>query len=197
MSTEKKILAAACDVFIRKGMNGARMQEIADEAGINKALLHYYYRNKQLLFDAVFVSLAGKFFSGMMMKFDDIEDPATVIRLMVLSFTEMMKNNPFLPGFILGEINRDPQRLFKLFDNNGIEPQKFVFRFQRYMEQGVIVKMDARQLMVNILSMVIMPFVSAPLIRHLLYNNDKDGYDEFYESRGSEVADFVIKAIIK
>ena len=52
--TEGQILDAAKNVFQKKGMDGARMQEIADAAGINKAMLHYYYRSKQLLFEAVF-----------------------------------------------------------------------------------------------------------------------------------------------
>ena len=54
ISAETGILNAAKRIFQQKGMEGARMQEIADEAGINKALLHYYYRSKQLLFEAVF-----------------------------------------------------------------------------------------------------------------------------------------------
>ena len=53
-STEDKILEAAKNVFVTKGMEGARMQEIADEAGINKALLHYYFRSKERLFEAIF-----------------------------------------------------------------------------------------------------------------------------------------------
>ena len=55
-TSEKLILNAAENIFIKKGMDGARMQEIADEAGINKALLHYYFRNKQQLFEAVFMN---------------------------------------------------------------------------------------------------------------------------------------------
>ena len=54
LSTEKTILEAAKKVFLDKGFDGARMQEIADEAGINKALLHYYFRSKDKLFDAIF-----------------------------------------------------------------------------------------------------------------------------------------------
>jgi len=55
--TEKIILEAARQVFIRKGFDGARMQEIADEANINKALLHYYFRSKDKLFMAIFVEV--------------------------------------------------------------------------------------------------------------------------------------------
>jgi AcrR family transcriptional regulator len=60
-TTEQKILEAARQVFLKKGWNGARMQEIADEAGINKALLHYYYRSKDKLFEAVFNEIFTQF----------------------------------------------------------------------------------------------------------------------------------------
>ena len=58
--TEEKIFDAATDVFVEKGMDGARMQDIANHAGINKALLHYYFRTKDQLFNAVFEMIAGK-----------------------------------------------------------------------------------------------------------------------------------------
>ena len=60
--TEERIFDAATDVFTEKGMDGARMQDIANHAGINKSLLHYYYRSKDRLFDAVFEKIAGKMF---------------------------------------------------------------------------------------------------------------------------------------
>ncbi len=53
--TEEQILKAARKLFENKGFNGARMQEIADEAGINKSLLHYYFRSKEGLFDQIFL----------------------------------------------------------------------------------------------------------------------------------------------
>ena len=61
-TTEEKILEAARKVFVHKGMYGARMQDIADEAGINKALLHYYFKNKQKLFEEIFMEAAGQLF---------------------------------------------------------------------------------------------------------------------------------------
>ena len=60
--TEEKIFEAATEVFEEKGMDGARMQDIANHAGINKSLLHYYFRTKDHLFNAVFEKLAGKMF---------------------------------------------------------------------------------------------------------------------------------------
>uniref|UniRef100_UPI002600CD9D TetR/AcrR family transcriptional regulator n=1 Tax=uncultured Chitinophaga sp. TaxID=339340 RepID=UPI002600CD9D len=59
-NTEQLIIAAAKKIFFQKGLSGARMQDIADEAGINKAMLHYYYRSKDKLFDMVFQSAMGE-----------------------------------------------------------------------------------------------------------------------------------------
>ena len=61
-NTEQKILDAAKEVFQKKGMTGARMQEIADKAGINKALLHYYYRTKEKLFEKAFEAAFSLFY---------------------------------------------------------------------------------------------------------------------------------------
>ena len=60
-TTEEKILTAAKQVFLTRGMDGARMQDIADEAGINKALLHYYFRSKDQLFEKIFLEVAHAF----------------------------------------------------------------------------------------------------------------------------------------
>ena len=71
IQTEDKIFEAATEVFVSKGMDGARMQDIADHAGINKALLHYYYRTKDHLFNAVFEKIAGQMFKKFAPVFDE------------------------------------------------------------------------------------------------------------------------------
>jgi TetR/AcrR family transcriptional regulator len=63
-NTEQKILDAARKVFTRQGFAAARMDDIAQEAGINRALLHYYFRSKQKLFDVIFAENMGNFYSS-------------------------------------------------------------------------------------------------------------------------------------
>src|SRR5450759_634305 len=115
--TEEKIFEAASDVFVEKGLSGARMQNIADRAGINKSLLHYYFRTKDHLFEAVFTKLAKKVFS----KFTPIFEPdlslEEKIRFFFREHISFMQKNPKLPGFILNEINHNPQRIQKLIKN--------------------------------------------------------------------------------
>ena len=69
--TEQQIFDAATEIFMEKGLTGARMQEIADQAGINKAMLHYYYRSKEKLFDSVFEKVAASLFQKLIISLDN------------------------------------------------------------------------------------------------------------------------------
>src|SRR5512138_3506235 len=115
--TEEKIFESATEVFEEKGMDGASMQDIANHAGINKSLLHYYFRTKDHLFNAVFEKLAGK----MLRKFAPVfEKDLTLeekIRFFFRQHIEFLQENPRLPSFILNEITRNPARIKKLLRN--------------------------------------------------------------------------------
>ena len=112
--TEEKIFEAATEVFVEKGMDGARMQDIANQAGINKALLHYYYRTKEKLFTAVFEMIARKIFRKFAPVFDENLSLEDKIRFFFKEHITFLQENPGLPGFILNEVNRHPERIKKL-----------------------------------------------------------------------------------
>ena len=123
-STEERILEAAKKVFIRKGMYGARMQEIADEAGINKALLHYYFRSKNKLFEAIFQEAFHEFVPnafGILKSDMPFEEK---IRLFVSNYIDLISTNPFLPIFIINEINQNPDRLGHITNMMGVIRQE-------------------------------------------------------------------------
>ena len=115
--TEEKIFEAATIVFEEEGLSGARMQSIADRAGINKALLHYYFRTKDHLFEAVFTKLAKKMFMKFNPIFENHLSLEEKIRFFFKEHISFMQQNPKLPGFILNEINHNPQRIQKLIKN--------------------------------------------------------------------------------
>jgi AcrR family transcriptional regulator len=111
-------LDAAKTVFQAKGMNGARMQEIADEAGINKAMLHYYYRSKENLFEAVFnsaFSLLAPQLSAILNDDSSIEDK---IKNFTFNYITFMLKHPYLPNFIIQEVNRKEDFILKLKENH-------------------------------------------------------------------------------
>ena len=119
--TEEKIFEAATEVFIEKGLDGSRMQDIADRAGMNKSLLHYYYRSKDRLFNSVFEMIAMQMLKKFAPVFDGNLTFEEKIRFFFREHISFMQKNPRLPAFLLNEINRHPERIRKLLANVNIE----------------------------------------------------------------------------
>ncbi|MCF8335949.1 MAG: TetR/AcrR family transcriptional regulator [Bacteroidales bacterium] len=196
-NTEERILIAAKQVFLRKGMAGARMQEIANEAGINKSLLHYYYRSKDKLFLAVFRLAIQNFLPEIKsILLSDVLVTEKIDRF-VEGYMNVLLNNPFVPLFILQEIQRDPDRLLNIFLEEGIQPQLILEQFERAVQKGEIKAVDPKHLLINILSLCIFPIVARPMMQRMLYDNDSDAYNEFLRERKKVVSEFVKNAIKK
>nr|WP_319269357.1 TetR/AcrR family transcriptional regulator [uncultured Draconibacterium sp.] len=195
-NTEEKILAAAQNVFVRKGMDGARMQEIADEAGINKALLHYYFRSKRQLFNATFESIFCKIIPNVMRMVESDQPIEEKLEAFIENYIDVLMKNPFLPTFVLKEINQDPEFLAELIKSSGLQPKKVVEMFQIEMEKGTIRNMDPRDLLINILSLNIFPIASKPLLSLLFFDDDQKSYMEFIERRKVTVKEFVLNSIL-
>lgn len=193
--TEEQILNAAKDVFQQKGKDGARMQEIADKAGINKAMLHYYYRSKQLLFEAVFSSA----FSLLAPQLNKILNDDSSIEEKVRSFTHnyisFISKHPYLPNFVIQELNRNPKFIEKIQQNSAFPSlEKFENQVALEVEQGILKPTDGKQLFINIISMNIFPFIATPLIKGLTQVDDK-GFQGLMEARKNALSDFIIDAI--
>src|SRR5258705_2022247 len=119
---EEKILGAARKVFTTQGMAGDGMQDIADEAGINKALLHYYFRDKDKLFETIFMAEAQKFFPKINAIFQSDDQLFEKIEKFVNEYIAEMQENPYLPWFVLNEMNRDPNRFMEKLLGNDNKP---------------------------------------------------------------------------
>lgn len=195
IKTEQLILEAAKKVFIRKGMDGARMQEIADEAQINKALLHYYYRSKQQLFEAVFIHAFTALAPQLNAILNQESSIECKVREFTKSYTSFMIKQPYLPGFIIQELNRNPDFVQQI-GAFGQFPNLDKFRLQLNMEidQGKIQSINPEQLFVNIMALNIFPFLGKPLIKGITAMDD-NSYHQMVEERKELVADFIIQAI--
>jgi len=195
--TEATILEAARKVFISNGFDGSTMQMIADEARINKALLHYYYRNKDTLFESVFFEAFKKIVPHMMQIMNPEKDFFTRIKTFVVNYITVLQEVPEIPLFILHELRRNPDRLVKLVSMSGIEPKAFMKVIEEEIRTGNIREIDPMQLMVNLLAMTIFPFAARPMIQGFIMNNDEEMFNEFLEKRKTEVSTFIINAIKK
>jgi AcrR family transcriptional regulator len=194
-NTEDKILDAAKNVFQSKGMDGARMQEIADNAGINKAMLHYYYRSKQLLFEAVFknaFSLLAPQLNAILNDDSSIEDK---IKNFTFNYISFIVKHPYLPNFIFQELNRNPEFILKIKKSIGFPNiDKFRKQLETEIDKGILMPIKAEQLFINILALNIFPFIAAPLLKAVTDSDDKT-YKQLIENRKTEVADFIINSI--
>lgn len=197
-NTEEKILEAAKEVFIEKGSDGARMQEIADRAGINKSLLHYYYRSKEKLFGAIFKFAFKSFLPKLTNVFNEDDDIFTQIRNFISIYIDLISKNPFIPMFIINEVNRKQTGFVtEVIKMVGIQPELFRAQIRREIEKGTIRSIDPNQLIVNTLAMCLFPFIGRPIIQIVLFDSKKEDYDEFLATRKAEVADFIINSIRK
>ncbi len=193
--TESKILEAAKKIFILNGFEGTSMQQIATEAGINKSLLHYYFRNKEKLFAAVF-SYA---FQNFVPQIQEIltSDSTVFIKIerIVSEYMDMLLKNEFIPAFILHEINRNPDGIFTIMKETGINPEFFIRQFSMEIEKGHIRPVDPRHLIVNLIALCVFPFAARPLMQRMLFANDKDAYHRFLMERKITVANLIIQSI--
>ena len=194
-TTETSILNAAKTIFQQKGMDGARMQEIADEAGINKALLHYYYRSKQLLFEAVFKSAFSLLAPQMHKILNDDSSVFNKIKSFTNNYISFVIKHPYLPNFIIQELNKNPEfALNILAENKFPNIEKFKNQISEEVSKGIIKPIKADQLFINILSLNIFPFIGAPLFKGFLNLSDEE-YKLMLENRKTEVAEFIINSI--
>lgn len=194
-NTEDKILDAAQDVFIKKGMDGARMQEIADEAGINKALLHYYFRSKEKLFDAIFGRLIGLAFPRIGRVLQEDIPFVEKVEHVVDTYMDLLLKHPYLPAFIIKEMNRDRSLFFKLIEKYGFNLEFLFAIVQDAMDCNEIVRMKPEHLLVNVIGLCVFPFTVKPVISHVAFDDDKKATQAFYEERRVEIKRFVIRAI--
>lgn len=195
-NTEEVILNAATAVFQKKGMDGTRMQEIADKAGINKAMLHYYYRSKQKLFEAVFKS-AINLMAPKIIKIMETDEPLfDKIRNFTDKYITFISKHSFIPTFIIQELNRNPAMIKDIFVSkfDHSVKLKLVTQIEELIKKGEIRPIKPEQLLVNIISLSVFPFIAKPLLSAVLQKDEK-AYKAFVEERKTHVAEFVINAI--
>jgi TetR/AcrR family transcriptional regulator len=196
--TEEKIFEAATFVFEEQGLTGARMQNIANRAGINKALLHYYFRTKDHLFEAVFAKLAQKMFMKFTPIFEKKLSLEEKIRFFFREHITFMQQNPKLPGFILNEINHNPQRIQKLIKNIEFKNLWLTILDQHKDElyKYNITEETLPQIMTTIASLSVFPFAAKGILE-VIFDNLGVDFDKYIELRKEFAAEFVIKAITK
>ncbi|HOY08314.1 MAG TPA: TetR/AcrR family transcriptional regulator [Saprospiraceae bacterium] len=194
-STEQKIFDAAHEVFVQKGMDGAKMQEIADRAGINKALLHYYYRSKDKLYEAVARAVIGRAAPMISQLIESDKPLEEKIRHFIEIYISIISKNPFIPLFIISEINKHPDHFFeKILPAELPKPQIFIRQVEEEIAAGRIRPVNPKHLVINIVSMCVFPFIAKPMARFALGLNSAE-LKIFLEERKVQVTEFVLASL--
>ena len=193
--TEEKIFTAAQKVFQKKGFDGARMQEIADEAEINKSMLHYYYRSKDKLFMAVFQTGIKKILPKLLAVLGSDKTLEEKVVRIVDFYYYIFKVNPNLPAFVIHEMNMHPERFQDFILSTDIQiPQKFKDQVRDEVAAGRIMDIEAEQFLMNIVSLCMMPIIGKKMVQ-VIFSFDETQYKKFLQERKSLIPEIVMKGV--
>lgn len=170
--TETKIIQAATEVFLKEGKDGARMQEIAQKANINKALLHYYFRSKDKLYETVFRERVFRFLDELFSSVPETDDIETVLKEFTANYIDLISAHPELVRFILWEIRQGGQymsdALEDIFAKHGFTKFPFLEKVQNAINAGTIRALDPLHLIISVIGLCVYPFIAQPLLENAI-----------------------------
>lgn len=194
-ATEEQIFEAASRVFQQNGYSGARMQKIADEANINKSMLHYYYRSKDKLFRAVFQKRLGQFFPTIFEVLgSDLKLDKKVPRL-IDAYYNFLQDNPTVVQFIIQEMNNHPDEFRRFMMEKNIHPPKnFADQIKKEIEEGNMDPVEPRQLLISMVGLILFPFIAQVMVK-TVFGLEEQEYLKFLKDRKWFLTDFILNAI--
>ncbi len=180
--TRAKLIETARDLFLEKGFEGLKMQELADRAEMNKGLLHYYFKTKEILFQAIFKEAMQNLFGGVVKELVSNHAIEVKMHTVVDMYFDKLKANPGLPLFVLSEINRNPslKSLVGITDFIPIFLGAVATKFKKEEE-----KTKFLNLVLSVISLCVFPFAAQPLLTKLLPDSVK--FEDFIEQRRNYV----------
>lgn len=202
--TEQRILEAAHAVFVKRGTAGARMQEVAAQAGVNQALLHYYFRSKDRLARAVFERAGAQLLPAVIsVMASDAPLDDKVARVVEIEIDRLSKT-PYLPGYLISEVTHHPERAHQLIaamtqglTADDIRPRVFGALGRQIAERvaaGTMRPISPQQFMVNLVSLCIFPFAARPMLQ-AMFGLDADAFRRFTDERRRDLAAFFLGAL--
>ena len=195
-STEERIKAAARKVFHQKGFAGTRTRDIAEEAGINHAMLNYYFRSKEKLFEMVMMETMAQFFKGVnLMLNDESTSLNEKIDLIVSNYVDLLLKEPELPTFILNEVRPNPQAFVEQNPiKEALTHSVLTRQYAEAVARGEITEPNLMQAILNVIGLVIFPFIAKPILTSIV-NIPEEQYKALMLQRKTLIPQW-IKAIL-
>jgi TetR/AcrR family transcriptional regulator len=197
VDTEKLILDTAKVHFVKKGFGASRMQEIADEAGINKALLHYYFRSKEKLYQKIIEQTLKSAFETFTEAFDKEGSFWERAEVLVHTYIDYLSEHPETPVFIMSELSQKREAFVdevKKQANSFPSIASFAQSAMIAMQKGEIRTVDPIQLILTVLSMSVFPFMAKPIFT-TVFNVEDEDFNTLMAERKIFILDFLKNAL--
>jgi TetR/AcrR family transcriptional regulator len=197
---EHIILQTAMDVFIEKGRHGAKMQEIADRAGINKALLHYYFRSKDNLYSQIFDQVFGRFVIEISLKLDLSASFVNGLQYFINEFHELLNKNPKIPVFMARELGEGGEIVSGVLAKYSAEKTKGPARLLEFIRNAqrkgeVRNELDPHQVLITLMGSIIYYFFAESLITVIFNLPENFDRNTFLENRKKAIFDIIYNGI--
>ena len=183
VDTETKIKEAAKKVFIEYGYEGAKVRQIAEAAGVNIALLNYYFRSKEQLFISIYAETMATFFGTMFTLMNEDTPLEVKVWRIVDKYTDFLMNNPMMPTFILAEQGKNGVDFFKKLGAKGMLGQsKLAAQLADEVKKGTIRPIKPFHFIITLMGNIAFPFIARPMISYI-GDLDEAGFRQFMEER--------------
>ncbi len=179
ISTEEKIKEAAQKIFHKKGYAATRTRDIAEEAGVNLALLNYYFRSKEKLFDIIMLATLTKFaFTIKNILNNEKSSLEDKIELIASNYIDFLSKEQNVPMFMLSEIHNNPKKILKKIPlKKLVQNSVFIKQYKEAVEEGKITEPNINQFVINLMSLIIFPFIGQPILQEIHGLNDEQYYN--------------------
>ena len=197
-SNEKIILDVASKHFVSKGYAATRTQQIADEAGVNKALIHYYFRSKEKLYGEVVKHTVGKIWANFSDAMSSEGSFWERTENLVGGYIDTIMENPDIPLFIMSELSQNKERFLAEItkqDSFQLTMQSYLQEMMMEMASGKIKNIAPIHLLLNLLGMTAFPFLAKPVFTALLKIEDKE-FNELMTERKEVIMMFLKGALL-
>lgn len=198
MKSDSKILAAATKEFIKNGYSGARMQEIADKAGLNKALLHYYYKTKEQLYGKVLEIEFARMIEGIISALENEGDFGTWLKGVIHQYLQEISSRPHFSRFMLWELNSNKKRLPELFakaiSGKGYSTNPILGKVQEKLNSAGLTEINPVHFLLNLMSLCLFPSLAMPILEKVIGFNDKSS--TFFQQREEEIYRLMINGYL-
>ncbi len=194
-NTEQKIFDAATELFVEKGVDRTSVRDIASKAGINLALMNYYFRSKENLFDAIFTNLVQKNTKDLIQILDSDLALPEKIRKYVSAYIDILIDNPLLVSFFMAILHRSREKITEMeVVSNLYGREIFTQQIIEEGKKGNIRKTDPSHFFVDMISMITFPFAIKPLIKHKNELSEEE-FNAFIEERKTTIPEMLLKTL--